>query len=184
MANHRFFNIMISKDKKKEIIKDLTDKLKKQKSVVFSDYTGLSVNQAQELRAKLREEGIDYVVAKKTLIDLALKEAGFKDISVKDLKGQISVTCGYEDEVLPAKTLYDFAKGNQSLKILSGIVSGQHMSEDQVIELAQLPTKQELLAKLVGSLAAPMSGMLNALESNIKSLIYILKNKPESEAKA
>jgi len=176
---------MITKEQKKAIIKDLTDKLKKQKSVVFADYTGMTVNQVQKLRQQLRADGLDYQVAKKTLIDLCLKEVGLKDLSVKDLQGQISLTFSYQDEVAPAKILYNFSKENESLKILTGLVNNQVLSQEEIINLAQLPSRAELLAKLVGSISAPMSGLLNALEGNIKSLIYLLKNiKPETKANA
>lgn len=174
---------MINRQQKEEIIKDLADKLSRQKVVIFSDYTGLSVNQAQQLRQRLREQGADYQVAKKTLIDLALKEAGFKDIQTKELNGQISMTFGYQDEVLPAKILYQFSQEKQTLKILSGLVNGQYLSALQMNNLAQLPSKQELLAKLVGSISAPMSGMINVIEGNLRSLVYILKNlKPQSQS--
>ena len=84
---------MITKQQKKEIINDLTDKLSKQKVVIFSDYTGLTVNQAQELRSQLRENNIDYKVAKKTLIDLSLEKAGFKDIKIRNLSKVGKMIC-------------------------------------------------------------------------------------------
>lgn len=168
------FLYMITKDQKKEIIGELKEKFSRQKAIVFSDYTGLTVNEAQELREKLREQGIDYKVAKKTLIDLALKEAGL-DMSTKDLSGQLSVAMGYEDEVMPAKILYEFSKSNENLKILAGLVSGEQMDSDKVIQLAKLPSKPELLGKVVGSISSPMSGLLNALHGNMRKLVYILK---------
>jgi len=167
---------MITKEKKKEIINNLTDKLSKQKVVIFSDFTGLGVNQVRSLRKSLKNSGIDYLVAKKTLIGLALKQAGIKGVSPKDLQGQISVTFGYDDEIMPAKTLYQFSKANEALKILAGIVNGKYLSAEDIINLANLPSKQQLLAKLVGSISSPMSGFLNALQGNLKSFIYLLNN--------
>ena len=99
---------MITKEQKKKMISDLNDKLSRQKGVVFFDYTGLKVNKFQELRNKLRENGIDCQAYKKTLIDLSLESNDLKGLKVKDLSGQIAVIFGYEDEVLPAKILYDF----------------------------------------------------------------------------
>ncbi|MFH1611986.1 MAG: 50S ribosomal protein L10 [bacterium] len=167
---------MITKQQKKEIIDELVDKLSRQKSVVFADYAGLEVNQVQELRCKLRENNIDYKVARKTLIDLALKQAGFDGIKTKDLNGQLSMTVGYDDEVTPAKIIYEFAKKNDDLKILAGLVQGEYMNDTQVVQLAKLPSRQELLAKVVGSVASPMSGLLNAMQGNLRSLVYILSN--------
>ena len=167
---------MITKEKKKEVVEDLIDKLSRQKSVVFFDYTGLKVNQSQELRSKLREEEIDCQISKKTLIDLALEKAGLKDIKVKELAGQIGLVFGYKDEVLPAKILYDFSKENKDLKIISGLIDGEFLGNEAILELAKLPSKQELLSKLVGSISSPMFGLHNALQGNLQKLIYILKS--------
>ncbi len=166
---------MITKDQKKQIIKDLVDKLSQQKAVVFFDYTGLKVNQLQELRSQLKEQNIDCQVIKKTLIDLALKKAGLDKMEAKSLTGQLALVFGYEDEVLPAKLLYNFSKENQDLKILAGLVNGEYLADEAVIELAKLPSKQELLASLVGNLAAPVSGLVNVLQGNLRRLIFILK---------
>ncbi len=172
---------MITKEKKKEIVNDLIDKLSRQKSVIFFDYTGLKVNQFQELREKLREENIDCVVVKKSLIDLALekaasKEAAFKNLKIRDLPGQIALVFGYDDEVLPAKILYDFSKKNEDLKIMTGLIQQEYLENESVISLAKLPTKKELLAKLINSVSAPMYNLNNALQGNLRKLIFILKS--------
>ena len=173
---------MITKQQKKEIINDLTDKLSKQKVVIFSDYTGLTVNQAQELRSQLRENNIDYKVAKKTLIDLSLEKAGFKDIKIRNLAGQVCLIFGYDDEILPAKLVFNFSKKNEALKIMAGLVNGEYMESEAMISLAKLPSKQELLAKLVGSFTSPISGFCNALQFNIRKLVYTLNSLKESKA--
>ena len=170
-----------TKEKKKEIVNGLTDKLSRQKTVVFFDYTGLGVNQSQELRGKLREEGIDCQIGKKTLIDLALEKAGLKDVKTKDLSGQIGLVFGYQDEVMPAKILYNFSKENESIKILSGLVEGEYLDNEAILNLAKLPSKQELLAKLVGSISSPMFGLHNALQGNLSKLVYIFKNLKSEE---
>ncbi|MBL7053057.1 MAG: 50S ribosomal protein L10 [Candidatus Portnoybacteria bacterium] len=167
---------MITKEKKKEIVKDLIDKLSRQKSVVFFDYTGLKVNQFQELRENLREENIDCVVVKKSLIDLALEKADFKNLKIKDLPGQVGLVFGYEDEVLPAKILYDFSKKNEDLKIMTGLIQSEYLENEAIISLAKLPTKKELLAKLIYSVSAPIHGLNNALQGNLRKLVYILKS--------
>ena len=167
---------MISKGKKIEITKDLSDKLSRQKTVVFFDYTGLKVSQFQELRGQLREQDIDCQAVKKSLIDLSLEKANLKDGKIKDLPGQLALALGYEDEVLPAKILYDFSKKNEDLKILTGFVNGQYLEAEAILSLAKLPSKQELLAKLVGSVGSPISGLVNVLEGNLRKLFFVLKN--------
>lgn len=167
---------MITKEQKKEIIKDLADKLSLQKTVVFSDYTGLKVNQIQELRSQLREKEIDCQVVKKNLINLALKKANFDKVDIKGLPGQIVLVLGYQDEILPAKILYNFSKGNESLKILAGLVNKEYLDEEAMIKLAKLPAREELLAELVGCLKAPISGLPNVLQGNLRKLTFILKS--------
>jgi large subunit ribosomal protein L10 len=171
---------MITKQQKQVIIKDLTDKLSRQKAVIFSDYTGLQVNQMQDLRRKLREEGIDFQVAKKTLIDLALEKAGLKNIKTRNLQGQIALAFGYADEVGPAKILYNFSKENEALKILAGVIKGEYFEAEAIKRLARLPSQQELLAKLVGSIAAPMAGLINTCQGNLRKFVYILKQRAMS----
>lgn len=167
---------MLTKEKKKEIISDLADKLSRQKAVVFFDFTGLKVNDSQKLRDKLREQGIDCQVSRKTLIDLALEKAGFGKIKTKDIPGQPALAFGYQDEVLPAKIIYDFSKGNKNVRVLSGLVNGEYLANEAIISLAQLPSKQELLAKLVGAVSSPLVGLENVLSGNLRKLIYLLKN--------
>ncbi|MAF20170.1 MAG: 50S ribosomal protein L10 [Parcubacteria group bacterium] len=166
---------MITKEQKKEIVKDLVDKLSRQKTAVFFDYTGLTVSQFHELREQLREQGLDCQAVKKTLISLALAKAGFKDIKARQLPGQIALVFGYQDEVLPAKILYDFSRNNEALKVLTGLVDGEYLENEAIIELAKLPSKQELLARLVNSIAAPIYGLNNALQGNLRKLVFILK---------
>lgn len=168
---------MITREQKKEIIKNLADKLSRQKAVLFFDYSGLKVNDFQKLRDKLREEEIDCQVGRKTLIDLAFKKTGFKDIKTKEMTdGQIGLVFGYGDEVAPAKVLYEFAKNKENLKILAGLINGEYLEAKAVNNLAKLPSKQELLAKLISGISSPLYGLNNALRGNLIKLMHILKN--------
>jgi len=167
---------MITKEQKKEITSGLIDKLSRQKAVVFFNYTGLKVNDFQELRNKLREQEIECQAYKKTLIDLALEEAGFKGLKVKDLPGQIALVFGYKDEVLPAKILYDFSKDNEEVKILSGFIQGEYLEQAAIENLAKLPSRQELLRKAIGSILSPISNLTNVFNGNLLKLINLLKN--------
>jgi len=167
---------MITKDKKKEILKDLVDRLSRQKAIVFFDYTGLKVDQFQELRSKLREEGIDCQVIKKTLIDLALEKAGLKVNKIKEMPGQIALVLGYEDEIAPARILHQFTRENEDLKIIAGIIQGDFLENEAIISLAKLPSKPELLSKLINSISGPTYGLVGALKGNLRKLVFILSN--------
>ncbi len=165
---------MQTKKLKENIIKDSAEKLYKTKTAIFADYTGLSVAKMTELRRKLKAQDSEIKVAKKTLIDLALKQADLPVTQTKKMQGQIALVLGYKDEVAPAKTSYLFTKRNEHFKILGGILEKKFIEAVKVLELAKIPGRQELLGNLVGSLASPMSGMVGVLQGNLRNLVYVL----------
>lgn len=168
-----------TKQQKKEILRKLTEKFKESKGVVFAGFSGLTVKQADELRKKCREAEVEYFVAKKTLIKKALKEVGLAE---RDFAGEVAAAFSKKDEVAAAKTLYDFAKENEQISLLAGILEDKLIEEEQVQGLAKLPSKQELLAKLVGSINAPAGGMINVLAGNLRGLVQVLKAVQESKS--
>lgn len=171
-----------TKAQKKQMVQDLVDKLTKHKSLVFTDYKGLTVAEAAEIRKLCKEQGAEYLVAKKTLIKLALDEAGINDIDVKAMDGNVALVIGFEDEVAPAKIVANFAKDHESLKLLGGIMENKFIELAQVEALSKIPSKAELLAKLVGSLNSPVSGFVNVLAGNLRGLVNALKAIQEQKA--
>lgn len=163
----------VSRAKKEEVVKELGDKLAKQKSIVFADFTGLKVKDLGELKAKLRQSNAEFKVAKKTLMRVAFKEKGI-DVDPKGLAGELALVMGYGDEVAPAKLVYEFSKTNENVKILGGLLENNALSVAQVTSLAQLPSKQELLAKMVGSISAPTRNFVGVLQGNIRGLVQVL----------
>ena len=166
-----------NKLQKQEIFRNLNEKIKKSKSMVFAGFNALGVKDNENLRAKLRAENSEYYVAKKTLINLALKENKL-DINVRDFDGKVAAIFSYEDEVAPAKILVNFRKDKDKegrIFFLGGILEGKLLSKEQVEALSQLPSKQELYGRLVGSLNAPISGFVNVLGGNLRGLVTVLK---------
>jgi large subunit ribosomal protein L10 len=163
----------ITKAKKEEILTELKDKLSRQKSIVLVGITGLKVKDLSALRKQLRASGSELKVVKKTLAEKALKDQKI-DFDKKTFKTEVGFVFGFEDEILPAKTVYKFSKTNENLKILGGFLEGLYKDGKEVVVLAQLPGKQELLAKMVGSLSSPISGFVNVLQGNIKGLVLAL----------
>ncbi|MBI2122404.1 MAG: 50S ribosomal protein L10 [Candidatus Sungbacteria bacterium] len=164
---------MITKQKKSEIIKNLADKFSRKKIAIFSDLHGVSVAKLQSLRRNLRKSGGEYKVAKKTFFDRALSEGGMA-LKTKDLRGELGVAFGYEDEVSAAKTLFKFSKENETFKILAGILNDQILSDKQVVALARLPSREVLLAQLVGALQSPIRGLVTVLGGNMRNLVMVL----------
>lgn len=163
----------LTKEQKQKIVEDLKEKIVRQKAMIFVDFTGLKVKDLSNLRKKLRAINSELKVAKKTLLGLVLKKAGL-EIEAKKIKGEIALIFGYNDGLSLAKMIYQFAEANPNLKILGGFFEKKFQEAEEIITLAQLPTREELLAKLVGTISAPVSNLVRVLQGNIKGLIYIL----------
>lgn len=164
-----------TKEQKTQIIEQIALELKEAKSAVLIDYKGLKVKDSEELRTLLRSKGATLSVAKNTLVKIALKKEGIS-FNEEIFKKPVAIAFSKEDEVAPAKEISLFAKKNQAVEILGGILESKMIDADSVKRLAELPTKEELLAKAVGSIASPLSGMVNVLAGNIRSLVSVLKN--------
>jgi len=165
---------MLKKEQKKEIVKKLAENLKNSKSVVFLDFRGIPVKHLTMLKKELRQEEISMLVTKKTLMNLALKKADIAG-DVKKMEGQIALSISQKDEVMPAKIIDKFSKINENLKIVGGILAMKMMSSQEMKALAKLPSKDELRAKLVETLNAPISGFVNVLTGNLRGLMQVLK---------
>ncbi len=165
---------MLTRKQKQELLEKLGEKLTKMKAAVFADYTGLTVAKMTELRRKLKEQNAEIKVVKKTLLDLVLKKQGWEKIEPKKMLGQLALIIGYEDEVAPSKIVYNFSKTSEHLKILGGILNNNFVDSEGIVGLAKLSSRRELLAKAVGSLAAPLSGMVNVLQGNLRGLVQVL----------
>lgn len=157
-----------SREQKGKEKERLVKEFKDAKSVAFADYQGLTVAQAADLRRKTREAKVDYIVAKKSLLSLAAKEAGY-DLNAKKFPGMLGVAFGHEDEVAPAKVLGD-ASGTTSLKLVGGIFEGTIVPLEKIVALSKLPSKKELLGKVVGTIYAPVSAFVRALNAIRESL--------------
>ncbi|MCD6149447.1 50S ribosomal protein L10 [bacterium] len=172
---------MLTRKQKEEIVKNLAEEIKSAKAVVFSDFKGLEVKDMTSLKKELKKEGASFKVAKKNLINIALKNTG-TDLDVKKMEGQIAVSVSSEDETAAAKIISKFSKKNENLKILGGLLGVKEMSVEEIKALAKLPSKEELLAKLVGGLSSPLSGFMNVLRGNQRSLVQALKAIGEKKA--
>ncbi len=162
----------ITKQKKQETVKELKDKVEKQKSLVFVDFTGTNVKDLSSIRAQMRKNEAELKVAKKTLFKIALEEKGMKWPS--GLGGEVAAGFSYKDQVFPFKALNDFAKTTGTVKILGGFIGSEFFEGDRAKEIAELPSREQLLANVVGSIGAPVYGLMNSLRWNLRSLVYVL----------
>jgi len=151
--------------------------------VVLTDYRGLSVAQISSLRRMLKQEGVKYKVVKNTLALLAARKAGLEALE-QYLEGPTAVAYGYDDPVTPVKLLVKFAKDNEHLSIKGGVLENKIVSEKELRRLAELPSKDVLLARTLGGLQAPLVGFLSVLQGNIRNLVYVLNAIKEQKESA
>lgn len=165
-----------TKDQKKEILTKIIDKIDKSKTIVFANFKNLGVKENEELRQKLKDEQSEYYVAKKTLLDKAFKDKKLDKLDIQNFSGQVAAIFGYEDEVMPAKITDEFSIAHENkITFLGGILENKFIDAEKVQSLAKVPSKQELYAKLVGSINMPISGFVNVLAGNIRGLVNVLK---------
>ena len=149
-------------------VAEIKEKLEKATSVVLSKYQGLTVEEDTVLRKNLREAGVEYKVYKNTLVTLAAKELGLEGI-VEYLEGPVAIAFGYEDVTVAARVLNDFAKDHKKLELKAGIVEGEIYDTEKIKQLATIPSKEVLIAKLLGSIKSPISSFARVINAIAES---------------
>lgn len=150
--------------RKHESVQRLTELLRRATSAVVTDYRGLTVKQLEELRRRLRSEGVDYVVVKNTLARRAATEAGVEDFG-RVLVGPVGLAVGYGDLATPARILAEFYRVTRTLPMVAGLAEGQVLDQAAVRILAELPSREVLLGQLAGTLQSPLTSLAGALNS-------------------
>ena len=163
-------------DKKAEkaaTVADLTARLKATSTAVLADYRGMTVGQMRDLRTKLRGGGIEMVVVKNTLARRAAVAAGYEPLTV-ELVGPIAMLFAVDDVSAPARILNDFIRANRKMVIKGGLLEGQVIKADAVTELADLPSREVLLSRLLGAMQAPLGNLASVLQAPITKLARTL----------
>lgn len=171
-------------DTKKAKVEELSQKFKNAKSFVLADYRGLTVEQDTQLRKAMREAGIEYTVTKNSIARFAANENGYNQLE-DYLKGPTAIAISMQDPVAPSKVLSKYAKDYQKLEIKAGVVEGKFIDIEGVKSIASLPSKEELVAKTIGTLAAPLYAIVTVLNANIRGLAVALNaivEKKQAEA--
>jgi large subunit ribosomal protein L10 len=166
---------------KQELVMGLSEKIKTAKALVLADYRGLTVEQDTEMRNALRKAGVDYKVVKNTLTKFAAKENGLDGLDTF-LNGPTAMALSDSDPVAPAKILSEYAKKYNKLEIKVGVVEGKVIDLSGIKMLAELPSREVLIAKVLGGFNAPISGLVNVLNGNIRGLAVALNAIAEQRA--
>ena len=153
---------------KSQVVSEIVEKLEKSSSAIVVDYKGLTVEEVTELRKKMREAGVDYKVYKNTLVRRAAQEVGITEFNDELLVGTNAIAFGYEDPIAPARVIKEFMEDHPKMKLKMGVVEGEFYNEAQIVEFANIPPREVLLAKLLGSLKAPMSNFVYLVDALIK----------------
>ena len=159
---------------KEKIVEALHEKFSKAKTALLTDFRGLNMSAISELRSQLRDASVEYQVVKNTL---AARASEGTDVSLlKDhFSGPCAVALSYEDPVAPAKVLTKFSEENKALEIKVGIVDGRVIDLDGIIRLSKLPSEEELLAKLLMTLNAPITGFVTVLGGVLRNFMGVLE---------
>ena len=168
-----------TRQQKEELIAQIKERLSRAKSVAFAQISGYTMADANRLRDEAAKEGLETGIVKKTLLQIAAKDSGVEGLDV--LPGSTLAIFGYEDEIAPARLLAKFLKGREAMSISAGIIDGKLVAAETVKAYAALPSHKELLAKLVGSINAPVSGFVNVLAGNLRGLVCVLNAIKESK---
>jgi large subunit ribosomal protein L10 len=176
-------------DKKAEkaaTVAEITSRLKASSTAVLADYRGMTVGQMRDLRSKLRDGNIEMVVVKNTLARRAAKAAGYEPLSA-ELVGPIAMLFAADDVSAPARILNDYIRANRKMVIKGGLLEGQVIKADTVTELADLPSREVLLSRLLGAMQAPLGNLASVLQAPLSKLARTLdavRTQKESQSPA
>jgi len=165
-------------EKNIQLVKRIKEKIAKAKSVTFTDYIGISADQANTLRQMVKEAGGEVLITKNSLMKVAIDETGEKSLSEakKDLNGPTMAVFGFTDAIAPIKAVFEFAKSIDLPKIKSAIIEGIYNSAEKVEVIKTIPSREELLAKIVCTMNSPLAGFVTVLGGVQKKFVYAVNS--------
>jgi len=166
--------VVLKREERERLVAELHEKFKEVRAVILTDFTGLDVAQLSRLRRQLQERGMEYRVVKNTLLRRASQKTALEALA-EHFVGPNAIVLSYEDPVLPAKILVDFAKEEPELQIKAGFVEGRVLEPKDVKALATLPPREVLVGQMVGLLKAPLAMLVGVLQAPIRELVGVLQ---------
>ena len=164
----------MKRSEKDEIIAGVKERAARAKSMFFADFTGITVEQVSELRREFRKSQVDYQVVKNTLAKKALADVEGFDKLAAHLEQPTAIAFGYDDPVAPAKIIRKFREKNEKLRLKVCVVENRVYQGSQLEELAKLPTRNEIIAAILGSIQAPASGIAGAVGAVMRDLVNVI----------
>jgi large subunit ribosomal protein L10 len=164
----------MKRSEKEQIIAEVTDVVRKSSAMYFTDFSGLTVAQATELRRELRKSGVDYRVVKNTLVKKALDEVkGYEGVYEK-LVGPTGVAFAYDDPVAPARIIQKFLEKHEKLSLKAAVLEHQVYDGVRLKELAKLPTRADVMAGVLGSIQSPLAGIPGVCHAVVRDLVSVI----------
>lgn len=165
-----------SRGQKEKELQQFIENAAKMKSAIFIKYAGLKVKDERALRKQLRDAGSSYMVLKKTLLKRAFTSLQLPIEDLGDMTGSFAIAFGFEDEVSPAKVLHAFMRTNPVIALVGGVYNNVVITKEQVLALAKLPSREELLAQLVYVVASPLRGMATVLAGPLRAFVQVVSS--------
>lgn len=173
----------VTKEHKSEMLQELVDKFARTKTVVFADYRGINVKNVSELRNQLRKEQAEFKVSKKTLMRIAIEKNNLPAVEADAMPGTIAAVFSYQDELAAIRILSKFAKKNENLKLIAGIIEGKAIGPDMLKRYAAIPSKEILMAQLVNRMMSPVSGFHSVLHGTLSGFVRAMSAYKDQKAK-
>lgn len=164
----------MKRSEKEQIVAEVAEVAGRANGMFFTDFTGLTVEQATELRRELRKSGIQYRVVKNTLIRKALERIGGYDKAYDKLAGPTGVAFAFDDPVAPAKVIQKFSEKHSKLSLKVCMIDKQVYDGSKLGELAKLPSRKEMMASILGSVNAPLAGVPNVVNAVLRDLVSVI----------
>ncbi len=167
---------MVTKEQKQQQLADLTELLRDAKGIYFADYSGMSVVAVDAMRAALKKKGFAYRVGKNTLIRRALADVGgYESIPSDKFEGMTGLVVSYDDPITPAKILRDISEKTQKPKVKVAIIEREVFDGSQLKQVAELPTREEIISSILGALDAPVSGIVGSINAVMRDLAGVIE---------
>lgn len=164
----------MKREEKAKIISEISEKISKAKGIVLADFTKMTVAEVNELRRELKNAGVDYKVVKNTLLRIAMENVGGYDGLFKYLEGPTAVAFGYDDSSLPVKLIKKVRSKFDKPLVKAIFIDGQVYDGSKLDELANLPSKNDIIAGIIGSISAPANGIVWALNFVLSELVFVI----------
>ena len=173
---------MITIQKKREIVEDLVGRFKRAQGYYLVDFVGMTVSQAIAFRRALKKSGMEYRVAKNTLIKRALEQTGGSPIPAKNFFGASGVVFGYDDPIAPAKVIRDISEKSEKPKLKAAVIEGVFYDGSLLKTIAAMPSKPEIISGIIGSLHAPISGIVGSINAVLRDVASLVEEVAKKKA--